>query len=155
MPANPELDYNGYYHASAECWSVYTEVIGAEFGNAVLFGQVHMLTVDAYAVQHAGGRHPDKSVGVHLCGLHLVLEQGVAPPSVPRLIQRIGPRTDVWPKLQPPTRTGPLTVFDVALATSAQDHAERARRWARQVWAAWSDHHHFIANHVAQKLDSR
>ena len=52
-----------------------------------VFGQVHQLTVDAYAVQHAGGAHPDKSVGVHLCGLHLVLVQENAPPSVPPLLQ--------------------------------------------------------------------
>ncbi len=53
----------------AECWQLYTEVLGDQFSNIVLFGQVHQLTVDAYAVQHSGGGHPDKSTAVHLSGL--------------------------------------------------------------------------------------
>jgi hypothetical protein len=70
--------YDRKFHASAECWSVFEEVLAAHFQNSVLFGQVHQLTVDAYAVQHTGGRHPDKSVCVHLVGLCLALERGVA-----------------------------------------------------------------------------
>ena len=37
--------YAGYYHTSPECWSVYEEVLGTEFGNAPLFGRIHQLTV--------------------------------------------------------------------------------------------------------------
>ena len=72
MPIS-QRDYDRKFYASAECWSVFEEVLAAEFQSAVLFGQVHQLTVDTYAVQHAGGHHPDKSVCVHLVGLHLVL----------------------------------------------------------------------------------
>ena len=85
--------YGRKFHASAECWSVFEEVLAAEFQNPVLFGQVHQLTVDAYAVQHAGGRHPDKSVCIHLVGLYLALERGVAPVDVPRQLQRLATRT--------------------------------------------------------------
>ena len=63
--------YERKFNASAECWSVFEEVLAKEFQSAPLFGQVHQLTVDAFAVQHAGGRHPDKSVCIHLVGLHL------------------------------------------------------------------------------------
>ena len=52
-------------------------MLAREFQNAPLFGQIHQLTVDAYAVQHAGGRHPDKSVCVHLVGLYLENELGI------------------------------------------------------------------------------
>lgn len=55
MPASPKADYDGYYNCSAECWSVCTEVLGSEFGNALLFGHVHQMTVDTYALQHAEG----------------------------------------------------------------------------------------------------
>ena len=89
LRAQPEATYDGYYCTSAECWAVYTEVLGAEFGDAVLFGQVHQLTVDSYAVQHPGGAHPDKSIGVHLTGLHLVLDRGLAPTLVPRFHQHL------------------------------------------------------------------
>src|SRR5690242_9965062 len=69
MPARKTTTTSlGYYNVSDECWDLYTEVLGTEYSNAFLFGQVHQLTVDSYAVQHAGGPHPDKSVGVHLSG---------------------------------------------------------------------------------------
>jgi hypothetical protein len=73
MPRSATASYAGYYNTSPECWEVYTEVLGAEFSNAVLFGQVHQLTVATYAVQHAGGPHSEKSIGVHLTGLYLTL----------------------------------------------------------------------------------
>jgi len=139
MPASGR-DYDRKFHASAECWSVFEEVLAAEFQNAVLFGQVHQLTVDSYAVQHAGGSHPDKSVCIHLVGLHLVLERGVAPVRVaPRLQRLAGSAT--WPHLEPPGEQASLTVRDVALAGSPEAHALRVRAWAAQVWRAWTPHH--------------
>jgi len=83
MPSGATAKYHGYYNAPPECWSVYTEAVGEEFGDAVLFGQAHQLTVDAYAAQHSAGPHPDKSTAVHLVGLHLVIERGMRPPYVP------------------------------------------------------------------------
>ncbi len=61
MPASENASYAGYFNTSAECWSVFTEVLGAEYSNPFIFGKVHQLTVDTYAIQHAGGAHPDKS----------------------------------------------------------------------------------------------
>ena len=58
MPANKNPNYRSYYRTNAECWDLYTEVLGTEYSNAILFGQVHQLTVDTYAVQHAGEPHP-------------------------------------------------------------------------------------------------
>jgi hypothetical protein len=129
--------YDGDYHASPECWSVYGEVLAAEFGNAVLFGRVHQLTVDSYAAQHAGGRHRDKSVCIHLVGLCLVLEHGLAPTAVPPRLQRLAAGTASWPHFTPPEERGPLTVLDVALAESAEEHVARVRAWAEQMWRAF------------------
>ncbi len=142
MPQSPRI-YDRKFHASAECWSVFEEVLASEFQNAVLFGQVHQLTVDAYAVQHAGGDHPDKSVCIHLVGLHLVLERSVVPVDVPSRLQRVAARTS-WPHLEPPVERSSLTVCDVALADSPQTHALRVREWAAQVWRAWSAHHDVV-----------
>jgi hypothetical protein len=138
MPRDAHAPYDGYYNCSAECWSVYTEVLAKEYSNAVLFGQVHQMTVDTYAVQHAGARHPDKSVAVHLVGLHLMLLEGVRPPFVPPLLQQLASRTRTWPHFDPPADRGALTVFDVA---TASDHAAVVRAWAKQVWNAWMPHH--------------
>ena len=50
MPFSDAAVNRGYYNATPECFSVYTEVLGSEFQNVLLYGQVHQLTVDTYAV---------------------------------------------------------------------------------------------------------
>jgi Family of unknown function (DUF5946) len=135
MPRRAGLTTHGYYNASPECWSVYSEVLANEYSNAVLFGQVHQLTVDTYAVQHAGGIHPDKSVAIHLYGLHCVLERGLRPTDMPPLLQRLAESVPEWPHFEPPRVAWTVTVFDVAMA---EDHAAVVRRWAGEVWKAWS-----------------
>lgn len=147
--------YEGYYQASPECWSLFTEVLGREFGNAVLFGQVHQMTVDAYAVQHAGGAHPDKSVDVHLVGLYLMLEKGAPPPRVAPLLQRLAARVQEWPHFPGPSSTARQTVLDVALCASVEEHADAVRRWAREVWETWAPAHREIAVLASQNLEKR
>lgn len=142
-PGSP--GYDGYFNTSPGCWSVYGEVLAAEFQDGVLFNEVHQLTVDAYAVQHAGGPHPDKSVCAHLVGLHLVLKEGLAPTAVPPRLQRLVGAMSSWPHFTPPSVRGTLTVRDVAAARSPAEHARRVREWAAQVWEAWQSHHGAVA----------
>ncbi len=141
-----------YFHVSPECWSVFTEVLEKEYTNPALFGEVHRLTVDTYAVQHAGGPHPDKSVDVHLVGLHLVLERGFPPAQVHRYMQGLVGAISTWPHFPPPENRGPLTILDVAAADSPRDHVSVVRRWAGQVWKAWSPHHEAVARLAALAL---
>ena len=152
MPISDYAEYKGYYNTTPECWSVYAETLGQEYSNALLFGRVHQLTVDTYAVQHAGGAHPDKSVAVHLVGLYLVLEKEIAPPQVPPQLQRLANVVQTWPHFVPPTSPGRLTVFDVAMADSAEAHVKTVRAWAEQVWRAWSPHQAEVADLVRQQL---
>ena len=144
MPKRDSARYEGGFHASSECWDVFTEVLGKEFDNAVLFGRVHQLTVDTYAAQHAGGRHRDKSVVIHLCGLHLMLDRGLRPTDVPPLFQRLAGAVKSWPHLSPPNDLSAITVFPVALAETLQEHAGKVREWATYVWRGWSPHHELI-----------
>jgi len=152
LPKSATARYSGYYNTSPECWGVYTEVLAKEFSDALLFGQVHQLTVDTYAVQHAGGRHPDKSVIIHLCGLHLMLDRGFRPAGISPLHRRLAGRVREWPHLQPPGDMSAVTVADVARAESIQDHARLARDWAVSVWRSWSPHHQTISRFVAEHL---
>jgi hypothetical protein len=145
MPAGKSTTARSYYNISVECWDLYTEVLGEEYSNAVLFGQVHQLTVDAYAVQHAGGPHPDKSVAVHLFGLYLALEKGIRSPYIPPFLQRLAGAVAVWPQYEPPTKQVGLTVFDVAFCDSTEDHIRVVREWAQAVWDSWSEYHADIA----------
>lgn len=149
MPIIEPSTYTGYYNCSAECWSVYCEILEFQFSNAVVFGQVHQMTVDSYALQHAGGPHPDKSVAIHLAGLHAAFVLEIPQTQIPRLLQRLADRIDEWPRFDPPRSCGPMTAFDVALASDAIEHITRVKKWASFVWSAWSVHHDSIANFVA------
>jgi hypothetical protein len=158
MPARPSLSAHGYYHASPECWSVYTEVLAAEYSHAVLWGQVHQLTVDTYAVQHAGGSHPDKSVAVHLSGLYLAFVRGIRPPNIAPMLQRLATSKPAWPHFQAPHVAWAATVCDVALVAGEFDaHIRAVRAWSAVVWDAWSAHHAsiaaFVEPHVAVVLE--
>ena len=152
MPAGAPANPRSYYNTSAECWDLYTEVLGTEYSNAVLFGQVHQLTVDAYATQHAGGPHPDKSVVVHLCGLYLSLQKSIRSPYVPPLLQRLVAAIEVWPHYEPPAERASITVFDLAFCDSSEDHMRVSREWAHAVWKTWSDYHDEVARLVSTHL---
>jgi uncharacterized protein DUF5946 len=153
MPARKRSTTSrGYYNVSDECWDLYTEVLGTEYSNAVLFGQVHQLTVDAYAVQHAGGSHPDKSVAIHLFGLYLAMEKGIRSPYIPPLLQRLATVIEVWPHYEPPKPTQSLTVFDVAFCDSTEDHIRIVKEWSRAVWESWSEYHPEITRLVCNHL---
>jgi len=150
MPARSDAPADGYFNTSRECWSVFTEVAGAEFSNALIFGRVHQLTVDAYAVQHAGGPHPDKSVDIHLVGLHLVNECGIAPTAAPPLMQRLASAVAEWPHFERPRVEWTKTIFDVALAAGdSEQHVHAVRAWSGTVWRAWAAHHAAIAELAA------
>jgi hypothetical protein len=137
--------YDRKFNASAECWTAFEAVIAVEFQSAALFGQVHQLTVDAYATQHAGGRHPDKSVCVHLVGLHLVIERGVKPPDVPARLQRLASDTTQWPHFEQPADAGAFTIQHVLEAHGeSAEHARRVREWAAAVWESWRGEHERI-----------
>ena len=80
-------------NASPECWQLYGEVQGFELGHSELIRDLHQLTVDTYAAQHAprdpGGDVPPIGVAYALAGLHLALDRGVPGPGS-------GPSTSGW-----------------------------------------------------------
>ena len=153
LPDDDTASYDGYYHTSPECWSLYSQVMTDEYENDTLYEQCHQLTVDAYAVQHAGGEHPDASVGLHLTGLHLVLEAGVEPGNVPQHYQTLSEVVDPWPGFAPPRMPDDLlTIRDVAEAETPTEHATRSREWAGSLWEAWSPYHDVVASLVTMHL---
>ena len=151
MPAG-RRHYDRKFNATAECWSVFEEVLAGEFENAVLFGRVHQLSVDAYTVQHAGGPHPDKSVCIHLAGLYLTQAEGLAPVRVAPFLQRLAARP-AWPHLDPPAERAAITVFDVAMADSPEVHATRVLEWAAEVWRAWRPYHGVARDLIRSVID--
>lgn len=152
MPVDKATAYDGYYHCSPECWSVYSEVLGTQYSNAIIFGQIHQMTVDAYALQHAGGSHKNKSIAIHLSGLHAVNNLGIPQTQIPHLLQRLANHIKHWPYYEPPQSTGPMTAFDIALADTPEKHILRVKKWADFVWNAWSDHYTKVALFVSSHL---
>lgn len=145
MPRTPGALNTSYFHASPECWTVFGEVLAAEYSNAVLFGQVHQITVDAYAAQHAGGQHPHKSVGIHLSGLYLVFVKDMRPMAVAPMLQAIASSVQAWPEFPPPPVPAARTILDVALcAGNWENHVRAVREWGLDVWRSWQPWHRAV-----------
>jgi hypothetical protein len=98
--------------------------------------------VDTYAVQHPGtsSRRAIQSVGAHLIGLHMALEQGAPPSRVIDTLRRATAQSDRFWWLDPPSFAGTPTILDILDVPPAED-ADRITRWAGAVWHAWSPHH--------------
>jgi hypothetical protein len=159
LPASG-LPWDRRRHASPECWQLYGEVQGFELHHLELIRDYHQLAVDAYAAQHAprgGGRNiPPIGVAYALVGLHLALDRGLPGVEVRAAHQRMGKPDASWPRLPAPTRTGTVTVLDVAgagvMVDSAAGHATAVRAWAAAVWQAWVCQHAAVAELAARLL---
>ena len=123
------------------CLKLFEEVIAKEFGD-YRYGKIHRLTVDAYSLQH-----PDvymrsgKSFAAHLTGIFAALEADDAL----AVNQAVRTWLSTNPKIEKPARLpeqrGNLTISFIHSAACADEHTERVREWAREVWNAWSEHH--------------
>jgi hypothetical protein len=148
LPHDASAVYTGDFNTTPECWLLFTQVLGVEYSNVVAFAHAHQLTVDTYAVQHAGGPHPDKSIDVHLSGLHCILNLELPPAMISRIRQQLAQSVQEWPHYPPPTDRSPLTVQDVVDADSIQAHIDGVNKWAAAVWDTWSAYHSRIADLV-------
>jgi Family of unknown function (DUF5946) len=134
---------HGYIPSTPECWWTFGEVVAREFEDPALLDAVHQLTVDAYAAQHPAGQ-PPKSLDAHLVSLYVALERGRDPSEAREALKNFVETPTLFPELPVPANLGPLTIADVA-AASHEQHCETVRRWAQQVWSAWSESHARIA----------
>ena len=82
-----------------------------------------------------------------------MLERGIPARRVSPLHQRLAGSVEAWPHFPPPEDAAGTTVLEVALAGTPEEHVERVRGWAREVWGAWSDHHDEVAALVSRHLD--
>lgn len=143
VPVQPSGATHAYLGASPGCWAVFGEVLAREYSDA-LYMAVHPLTVDAYALQHPGTPSPQtiQSAALHLISLGSVLTRDLSLPRAAAIRKRAKAQLeDRFSWLEPPDDMGSTTVLDVHAAEDAIDHRERVRRWAEDVWAAWSPHH--------------
>ena len=140
---------HAYIGASPGCWAIYGEVLVREFSE-YRNPPVHRLTVDTYAVQHPGtpSRRSIQSVAVHLINLYLVFERNFDYKIATAAMLKVLKHRDRFTWLAPPDPSGEMTVLDMLGSADLTEHSERAERWARSVYAAWSPHHATIRQWV-------
>lgn len=144
-----------YVNASPACWERFTLVLAAEYEQPLLFGACHQRTVDAYIAQHPGGAHPWRSVSVHLVGLCLAIEHGVAEADLPRVRRALADRELPWEGLAIPTGWGGATIADAVPASGTSEHVARIRAFSETVWAAWAHEHDRIGALATELLAAR
>jgi hypothetical protein len=153
MPPDPGSPTHRYFNASPECWALFGEATAFQYEHPIVWGRSHQLLVDAYAVQHAGGSHPAKSVTIHLAGLHLVLVRGFPTAAVPDMQRHLADDVADWPRLEPPSDRGPTTILDVVLTGDTPAHTDTVDAWSADVWSAWASHHDAVATFASRHLD--
>jgi hypothetical protein len=138
-------------HASPACWLLYGEVALYEAEHVAQLGRLHQLMVDAYGAQHADG---SASIGpaFALIGLCLAFEHDMSGTEVRAAHGYLANRFRNWPAFAPPIEPAPITVFDVAMAGSPDEHATMIERWARAVWESWTPAHHAVGALVEERL---
>jgi len=140
--------------ASEACHQLYGEVAGYESQHVVELGRWHQLLVDTYAAQHAGERTPSIGTAFALIGLHLALDEGWDGLQVRDAHQRLAAASRMWPRFDAPPSRGELTVFDLALAGSPEEHIARLRAWAEAVWRAWAGSHDAVLALIQSRADA-
>lgn len=128
------------------CNKLFDEILIREYGDP-RYGAVHLLSVDAYVLQHSE-RHGPRSNAYHLIRLCWLLEAG-GDPRIGRLGSRLKPILQSYrqfPFLEPPAHRGDVTIAEVVDAAGPEEHAERVRRWAQSVWDAWLPYHEWARN---------
>lgn len=141
----------------SSCKAVFEDVCAVEYGD-VRYGAAHLMTVDAYVLQHSA-EHGPRSNAFHLMRLCRLIEHGDSP-----AIGRRPPRAQGkafekdypgLPYLPPPQEPGALTISDVYGAATPEDHARRVRRYAESVWNAWAVHHAWAREHASRAGDGK
>lgn len=140
---------HAYVLSSPACWDRYGKILAREYSDPALL-PTHRLSVDTYAVQHPGdgSRRAIQSVGLHLARLMLQLEAPHSPTETNDVMLGLGKHKTTLPRLSAPT-TFQVTVCDVPLDATVEDHILAVRRWARHTWDDWSESHDFIRRWTA------
>jgi uncharacterized protein DUF5946 len=120
------------------CQSAFDQ-LSAQAWASPIRAAAHNLGVDTYAMQHPEeyGRSP-KSYAAHLTALYCGIEHA----GDQKLYWAIARWLDGSATVEKPplvARRGSLTIADVYASATDEEYADLVRRWARNVWAAYSD----------------
>jgi hypothetical protein len=138
---------------------MFNAVLEREYSDPA-FGQAHLFTVDAHALQHSE-QHRPRSNAFHLMRLCWLVEHEGNPGI--RQFRAGGSafykaREDSYrhfPFLEPPAARGELAVVSVLRAPNPEEHTARAQAWGQCVWDAWKGHHAWAREQVGQWFDRK
>ena len=99
---------------------------------------IHQHVVDAYGAQHVHRSASTIGAAFTLAGLYLAVERAFTGREVQKMHMLMASRSKQWPRFDPPTDAGPLTVADVLAAEPGPTRDEAIMRWCASVWTAWS-----------------
>ncbi|HSJ29216.1 MAG TPA: DUF5946 family protein [Acidimicrobiia bacterium] len=135
-----------YMLSSPRCWQLYTELLAT--------APMGQKGIDAYAVQHPGvpERRAIQSVGAHLVSLCAAFEHDWPPAGATDLVKRAVEASPGWVWLDSSPPVGTITVDDVIAEPDLPSRLAAVDSWARDVWAAYSDHHATVRSWLEQIL---
>ena len=110
----------------SDCADLFATVMSREFGDPSGYGAVHLLTVDAYLLQHDED-HSRQSSPFHLLRLCTLLEFGASPAIGAKTAKLLITTCKSLLELNPPKHRGKLTIVAVYKASSTQEHQRIAR----------------------------
>ena len=113
---------------------------------------IHQHVVDAYGAQHL--RQSTSTIGAAfaLAGLYLAVDRNFTGRQVQKMHVLMARASKQWPRFDPPTDVGPLTVDDVLAAEPGPPRDEAIMRWCASVWTAWSAEHDRVREMVDRFL---
>lgn len=102
---------------------------------------IHQHVVDAYAAQHIRPSASAIGAAFALAGLYLTVERAFTGRRVQTMHVMMASRSKQWPRFEPPSEVGPLTVGDVIAVEPGPSRDEAIMRWCASVWTAWFASH--------------
>jgi hypothetical protein len=127
-------------NASGECRALMNELTYYTLAHGDP-GFIHQHVVDAYGAQHVRTSASTIGAAFTLAGLYLAVERGFTGRQVQKMHMLMASRSKQWPRFEPPSDLGPLTVGDVLRAEPGPPRDEAIMGWCASVWTAWSADH--------------
>jgi hypothetical protein len=122
------------------CQALWNDIASQAYQNLDR-ASVHNLAFDTYCMQHPETYcRSNKSYAARLTRLCCGLEHN-SDPEIYAAIQKWLNGRVLLEKPEVLSRRGTLTIADVARARDGQEHEERVRAWAENVWAAYATQH--------------
>lgn len=129
-----------YMTSAPACWAMFGEINGHMHGPGAAAAR-WQLAVDAYAVQHPGGRSDQavRSVAIHLLSLYAQVELALPGVAAHAVLVRAAAMKAGYHWLAPPANPGWVTVGHVLERLG--DPVQAVEEWGVQAWQGWSVHH--------------